>query len=133
MKGERRLVKDMVREAFLGVMADDGWSAESEDLANPDRIPRVITHISKVIFFRYVDENEVDYAKGYERLWVNAMSKWVVDTLCLTMEDDDDHVYVLYNVLNDSSHPAMLGRLSGDHEFSKLVRRAFKKFMAETI
>jgi hypothetical protein len=133
MKGERRLVSEMTKYAFLGVMTDDGWSKESEDLANPDRMPRVITSISKVIFFRHVGEEEIDYMKGYETLWISAMSKWVVNELYLTIEDDDDHIYVLYDVLNDQTHPEMLGRLSGDHEFSKLVRRALKKFMEKAI
>jgi hypothetical protein len=126
MKGELTLVAEMEKNAFLGIPSADGWDTDLED---PKKKPWLITQVGKFKFFKFVKEDEVDYHEDAKHMWIGAMMKWVVHNLYLVAQDGDNHIYILYDVLNKDGCLAVLGRLAPEHEMVRLVRRAFTRYM----
>lgn len=130
MKGERKLIADMADIAFVGIPSKSGWDRE---IADPKKEPFLVTSIPTNKLFTIINEKEdVDYLEGSDTFWISGMQRWIVNDIYLVAQNDDDHIYLLYDILNSQwDWPTVLGRIKPEHEMTRLVRRAFAKFLGK--
>jgi hypothetical protein len=142
MKGERKLVADMVSRAFLGAIdmkeypANGSFERSQTDvffnkrLENPKRRPLFITWLATNHLFKIIPEETIDYYKDAPDWWIGGMQRYVVHTLYLAIDhEEENHVYIFYHLLNDAKCLRLLGRIEVGLHISRLVHRAFRKFM----
>jgi hypothetical protein len=142
MKGERELVANMVDNAFLGAIDIEEHKAEgplgrssvdvffTKKLEDPSKRPLFVTHLPKHL----VPDDEIERSPEAPDWWIGGMQKYVVNSLYFAIDyEDEDFIYVFFHAQNSMKCLKMLGRMASSLEIPGLVRRAYHKFMRESV
>ena len=110
-----------IGDMYVAILDGNGITPidKHPDAGDPKKVAYAVVEFDS----KRLDVAEFEYFSDIESLWIDGMQKWVVNTAYLCASDmDDDGIFIVIHVMNDSDNPVLLGRLSDGHEFTDFIK-----------